>query len=178
MNNKNYVTKMRKQKRAVSLVLSYVLLIAISISVSVIVYMTLKKIATVSSEDPCPEETSLALSRYTCDNTLKVINLTIKNNGYFNISGFYIRGNSDASKDALDPLINQDPSVDPALASNGIGFFIPPLKPGAESRNGTQNFSYSALGSLKKVEIQPFVMYQGERSSCHTAIRVEISGCT
>ena len=73
-----------KNKKAVSLMVSYVILISIVIAVSIGVYAYLK--AFVGDVEPaidCKEETSFIIESYTC--SIGNLELTLRNNGRFNI---------------------------------------------------------------------------------------------
>jgi hypothetical protein len=85
---------MVKNKRAVSPVIGYVLLITFGILMSVIAYNYLKTY--VPREGlKCPEGVSAFITDYTCDSN--VLNITLKNNGKFNFGGYFIYGSNDTS---------------------------------------------------------------------------------
>ena len=73
-------------KKAVSLMISYVLLITIAIIMSIIVFAYLKTIANVEPVIDCKEGTSIVVEDYSCEEGK--ITLTIRNNGIFNVDGF------------------------------------------------------------------------------------------
>ncbi len=76
------------KKRGVSVVIGYVLLISFAVVMGIIVYNWMKSY--VPREDlKCPEDTSIFIQEYNC--TTQQLNLSLKNNGKFNIGGFYIR---------------------------------------------------------------------------------------
>ena len=81
---------MRKisKKRGLSEVVAYVLLIAIAISLSIAVYAWIK-VYLPKDVTECPEEISLMITEYNCDEDL--INLTVENKGLFDIDGFYMK---------------------------------------------------------------------------------------
>jgi len=81
---------LKKDKRAVSVVIGYVLLIAIVVSMSLIVYQFLK--AYVPQEEvECPEGTAIIIKDYVCTPDINQIKLTLHNKGLFDIDGLYIR---------------------------------------------------------------------------------------
>ena len=73
-----------KGKKAVSLMISYVLLIVIAIVMSIIVFSYLKTVANVKPVIDCKSGTSIFIEDYKCGQGK--IKLTLKNNGLFNIS--------------------------------------------------------------------------------------------
>ena len=75
-------------KKAVSLMISYVLLVTIAIIMSIIVFAYLKTIANVEPVIDCKEGTSITIEDYSCDVDKGEISLIIKNNGRFNVDGF------------------------------------------------------------------------------------------
>ncbi|MCK5624924.1 hypothetical protein KAI04_03730 [Candidatus Pacearchaeota archaeon] len=77
-----------KNKKAISPMIGYILLISAAILMSVIVYTWLKTYVPNSALE-CPDTTSIFIKSYTCDSNQ--LNLTIKNNGNFNVAGYFIR---------------------------------------------------------------------------------------
>jgi len=79
----------RRNKKAVSPMIGYILLISAAIFMSVIVYAWLKTYVPRAALE-CPETTSIFIESYTCipNNQL---NITIRNNGNFNVAGYFIR---------------------------------------------------------------------------------------
>ncbi|MEA3414250.1 MAG: hypothetical protein U9Q99_01865 [Nanoarchaeota archaeon] len=83
---------MVKNKKAVSPVIGYVLLITFGILMSVIAYNYLKTY--VPREGlKCPDGVSAFITDYSCDSD--TLNITLKNNGKFNFGGYFIYGSND-----------------------------------------------------------------------------------
>jgi hypothetical protein len=81
--------KPRKSKKAVSEIVGYVLLIIFAIVIAVIVYKWMKTY--VPQDDiNCPDGTSLFIESYHYDCTLHMLTLNIKNNGKFDVGGYFI----------------------------------------------------------------------------------------
>ena len=78
-------------KRAVSLMVAYVLLITIAIALSGMVYTWLKWYVGPAKEIGCDEGTTLVIQshNYNCDNNL--LEMTIRNKGRFSVDGFVVR---------------------------------------------------------------------------------------
>jgi hypothetical protein len=102
----------------------YILLITLGIIMAVIVYNHLKTYVPSNSLD-CPLGTSLMLKNQDCSN--KQLNITIKNNGKFNIEGMIIMastspGQEVATHDLTQYLNNQ--IGDGVDAINNLGKYI------------------------------------------------------
>ncbi|NCN51480.1 hypothetical protein GW931_00510 [archaeon] len=79
----------KKNKKAISAMVGYVMLITFGIIMSVIVYNYLKTYVPKDLAD-CPDGTSIFVKEYTCVDGW--LNITLKNNGKFNYAGYYIHG--------------------------------------------------------------------------------------
>ncbi len=154
---------MLKNKKAVSVVVGYVLLIATMIAISGIVYLWMKSY--IPTEIPsCPDETSIFVQDVFCDSG--VLNLRLKNSGRFQINGVYLKATTSTEQEiaTLDLVGNL-----------GAGFFKldPPLNPGEETL--TYLFEYSQ--PIFKLEVTP-VRFQEVNSkqqvlSCSNAKIIE-----
>jgi hypothetical protein len=94
-------------KRAISLMLSYVILVSLAIFLGIAVYGWLKLQANVSPKIDCEQGTTLILEDYQCisagENTIK---FTLRNNGRFSIKGVIVSVGNDRGKvpiNYLDP---------------------------------------------------------------------------
>ncbi len=74
-----------KQKRAVSLIVSYVLLLVMAVSMAGMIYGWLKYQARLPAEIKCPEGVGIAIT-YDCNATH--FNITVYNQGLFRIDGY------------------------------------------------------------------------------------------
>lgn len=75
------------KKKGISPIIGYVLLVTFVIILGVLIYNWMKTY--VPQEDlECPDGTSLFIKDYSCDSS--TLNLTIKNNGKFNVGGYFI----------------------------------------------------------------------------------------
>ena len=88
-----------KDKKAVSLIISYVLLISIGLAISGLVYGWLRFYVDVSEPEGCPEGVSLMIMDHSYEQTAPSggnvsLNLTIENRGRFDIDGLVIRVNN------------------------------------------------------------------------------------
>ena len=85
-----------KQKKGVSVMIGYILLVVFVIVISAIVYQWLRSYV---PSDPleCSDEISLFIKGATFNSSQ--LNLTIKNTGKFNIAGYYIHSKNDSSQE-------------------------------------------------------------------------------
>jgi hypothetical protein len=85
-------------KKGVSIMVGYVLLVTLAIVMGGIIYVWMKSYVPVDKVG-CPDGTSFVVTGYDyeCSNLTR-INVTIKNNGLFGIAGFFIKGDTNESK--------------------------------------------------------------------------------
>ncbi|RMD45278.1 hypothetical protein D6829_02680 [Candidatus Pacearchaeota archaeon] len=150
----------QSNRYAVSIMVSYVLLITITLSLSAIVYQWLKAYVEVKEPLECPDGVSLVITNYTCSKSFHSFSVTLKNKGRFNTSGFVIR-----VSDSSNSKFGVEEPVEPPLPPGGQ----PPSKklfPGEERK-----FSYLFPGrysDLKLIDIQPEIERDGKKIVCST----------
>ncbi len=153
------LSRVRRDKRAISVVIGYVLLIAISIVMSVLVYQWLRTYVP-KEAIKCEEGTSVFLKDVSYDCAASKLTLTIKNNGKFDVDGFFIHISNKRGEDlaAIDISKNIDNSKIGYLAGNEIKFSEiaeNSLSPESSSNTGIFSFDTASYGTLYKVEIIP-----------------------
>ena len=165
-----------KNKKAVSIMVSYVVLIAIVMSLAIGVYGLLKFYANIEPLQECPDDTSLILQDYECDMESKEITLTLVNRGRHNIYGFYARGTNNSEGIASSALpdasgIRGRPHyID--TDDNREKDFLPP------NQEYTEDFYYNHINSLEIIQIQPFIEEEGNTTICDNAVITQsVSGC-
>ncbi|MDD5700364.1 MAG: hypothetical protein PHH00_04250, partial [Candidatus Nanoarchaeia archaeon] len=79
-----------KNKKGVSEIVSYVLLIIIAVAISVLVYNFLIKFIPRGSTPQCPDGISLIPEDITC--SASTISFNLVNRGLWNVSGAFIKG--------------------------------------------------------------------------------------
>lgn len=169
----------KKNKKGVSVLIGYVLLIVFVIFMGVVIYSWMKTY--VPQEDlTCPDGVSLFIKDYQCDSN--ELNITLKNNGLFSIGGYFIRvtDNPQAGLATID--ISQNiTSGGEALSPTGVKF------------SGSENslapnydeehlFDISHLSGIYTVEIIP-IRWQEEKMrkrlvTCKTSILRENLICS
>lgn len=132
--------KMKKNKRGVSIMIGYVLLVSLAVVMGLIAYQWMKTYLP-SDIIECPDGASLFVKEYTCDANTRTFNVTLKNNGRFDVAGYYIRV-ADIGETKPTIEIYQNLSSDPLMPglNNATGAIIyelgnNSLKPGQEKYN-------------------------------------------
>lgn len=113
--------KSKKQKKGVSLIIGYVLLVTFSIILGIIVYHFLSTY--VPKEDPsCPEGVSLLIKEYSYDCNTNILILNITNNGKFDVGGYFIYGTDAENKElATIDLTQQNTYEDSRFPAGAVG---------------------------------------------------------
>lgn len=96
-------------KKAVSIMIGYVLLVTIAIIMGGLVYGWLKGYVAKPLIE-CPEETSLAIKKVSCLNNGNGLdlNLTLTNNGLFNIGGYFVKVTNSSDQELATIDISED----------------------------------------------------------------------
>jgi flagellin-like protein len=148
-----------KNKKGLSEVVSYVLLIVVAVSLAVIVYGWLK--VQLPKEKPlCPDNIGIAIKSYNCNLVQKTVNITIENRGYFNIEGVNVKIANTSGGVAALPVT----AISGAIAVNNEGFiyFNRALNPREEY---FASYNYSIHNQIKKIQIIPFIFDKKTGSS-------------
>ncbi len=164
-----------KKKKGVSAIVGYVLLISFGIVMGLIVFAYLK---TYTPKDAlaCPEGTSIFLKTYNCENG--VLNITIKNNGRFNFSGYFIKGANSSTQEVATIDLSKNFTDQNKTLGNVVLFSLQNtnlMGPDIE-----MNGSFNLNQNLSMIEFIP-IRFQGEGKnlkmvSCGNAkIQEEIS---
>jgi hypothetical protein len=190
-------TKMSfKNKRGVSVIIGYVMLIAIVITISLLVYQWMKSYVPQEALQ-CPDGVSVVLQdyKYDCTSGNSLLNFSLVNQGTFSVAGYFIKASNDSSQEIattdLTPYyIGQDQAL--SGAAGNIILFGPCdtklcnlLSPG-KSRDMLDNAfnlsKYNFPGQVKYIEITPirFIDYKGQNrlASCSSATITEKISCT
>ena len=99
------LTLLPRNRSGLSEVIGYVLLIAVSIAISILVYQFLKTYVPTEAL-ACPDGTSIFIKSYTYDTQNGILKITLQNNGKFGIAGFFIHASTSASQLATIDLSN------------------------------------------------------------------------
>ena len=85
-------------KKGVSIMIGYVLLITAAIVMGAIVYQWLRTYVPIEAP-ACSDEISVFMKRYSCDPATGELTITIKNNGKFNLAGYFIHVSTDPTQE-------------------------------------------------------------------------------
>jgi len=161
MKKRGKMKNIRMNKLGISLMVSYVLLISIGITLSIGVYIWLVDYANIGEKTDCKADTKLIVENYKIkyqksDNN-RTINLTIKNNGLFNISGFFITFGNDTKRIPKKAVRLYKIGYQP---DPGFYDFEPPITPGDTYKNIV--FRLEDLDIVEIMQIQPFIYDEDE----------------
>ena len=156
---------MRKNKRGVSVMIEYILLITFAVVIAGLVYQWLKSYVPQQGIE-CPDGVSIYVSDYNIDqNTL---NLIIKNNGKFNIGGLfmYYTDNSDqelATNDLSALTLSGGTKMSPGIKFIGEG----DNSFGPNSEDLTLSFDITGIETIYDIEITP-IRWQENKNKIQT----------
>lgn len=152
--------------------IGYILLISLGIVMAVMVYSYIKTYVP-SDVLECPAGTSLMIKDSKCINGSQ-INITIKNNGKFNIKGMMVLATTSPDQEIattdLTRILNQEPGMgDGSNAINSVGPYIIFSMDGEEKMRVNDEYTYvfdlnESFPELYDIEIIP-IRYQREGGS-------------
>jgi len=156
--------KRNMNKLGVSLMISYVLLIFITVTLSIGVYIWLKDYAVVDEKTNCKDGTSLIIEKYNIEEDLgdKKITISVKNNGVFNVDGLLITAGNNSQRVPME-LIKAENNLE------GHYYFEPPLGPG---KSKDAEFDISELDLIEIIQLQPYILAENQltRIYCEDAL--------
>ena len=151
------ISNNKKSKKAVTVVVGYVLLITFSVVLGLITYKLLKTYVPRETTE-CPDGTSILIESYSYDCNSKILVLNIVNNGKFDIGAYFIYGaNSSEREKGNIELSSLNMDNESKLAQLGIKFggFIDKNSLAPNDRE-TETYNLTNLnGELALVEILP-----------------------
>ena len=167
-----------ENKKGVSEIVGYVLLIVFTLILAGIVYTWLRTY--VPQEDiNCPDGTSLTIKSYTCNQSANnKLSLNLENNGKFFVGGYFIDAYYYNSKGNLSLVDFTKNNTDALSQLNPIGIKFGQYISGGNSshnsleigKNETDTYSLIGIPHLKSVMITPFIWTTQDRklilSSC------------
>ncbi|MBU2612798.1 MAG: hypothetical protein KKB62_03700 [Nanoarchaeota archaeon] len=168
-----------ESKKGVSEVVGYVLLITFGIVLAVLVYGYLRTYIP-SEEISCPDGVSLFVQDYSCG--ANSINITIKNNGKFNVEGYFIH----ATRTPDQPIATLDLSKsfnrvlsDDGFNTTGVVYFHIDTSSLVPNEEIFHSFDLDSV--IYSLEIIPARFQQSENSlrfvSCGEARIREVISC-
>lgn len=174
---------MRKitNKKAISPMIGYILLISAAVVMSVIVYAWLKTYIPRAALE-CPDTTSLFIKNYTCEQNNE-LNLTIRNNGHFNVAGYFIRIANVSGQELATVDLSQKLKSEFGGITVGNSILVSESEPGnslTPNEEVTNVFDIFGVNDIYFVELTPIRRQQIESRertvSCgHAKIKEEIT---
>ncbi len=174
-----------QNKRALSVVIGYVLLIAISIVMSILVYQWLRTYVPKDTAK-CSDGTSVFIKEiyYDCANSR--LNITLKNNGKFSVNGYFIHVSNNSNQDSLAVIDLSKNITDGGITSGNSIVFSDTvenaLTPTEPTNTKISSFDVRGYGQLYKIEIIPTRMQEIENKkklvSCGDAKLEETLTCS
>jgi hypothetical protein len=147
-----------KNKKGISVMIGYVLLVSFAIIMSVIVYAWIKTYVPRDSTE-CPDGTSLYIRDYQYDCNTNMLYLTLKNNGRFDMGGYFIyAANSTNQELATEDLSGFSTGALGYIAGNLIRFSSlsdNSFKPNDEQSHVFNLSSEPALAQIYSIRIIP-----------------------
>lgn len=150
----------RANKKGLSEIIGYVLLISFAVIMGVIVYNWMSSYI-MTEKDACPDDVSLVVKSYKYDCDAGKLEIEFMNKGLFNISAFKIRGSIDATKEIATIEL---PAIDSSKKEIPYHIFQKPLSPSGEAQ--TRVIEYHGGIRLRFVEITPYVFEKGKSLIC------------
>jgi len=176
-----------KNKRGVSVIIGYVMLIAIVIAISVGIYHWMKSYVPQDALT-CPDGTSVSIPDYIYDCSSNQLNFSLKNTGTFSVAGYFIKATNNSNQNiATINLVPYYTGIG-TVAKNSILFSgylsgLNPRDPGSTIPLKNNGFNLpSSINHLVTIEITParYVTYNNQVrfSTCGNAKISEKVSCS
>lgn len=149
---------LRSNKRAVSTIIAYVLLIGLAVSMSVLVHNWLKLHVAEDKSQTCPDAVSLSIEKVFCSADEDELNLTLKNRGNFIIEDVLVKVSNNSEVGTNELKLNYAVNL-------GIG----------ESVTVPYSLVDLIYDSPTYVSVQPVIFEDGEMVYCSQTIGQEIN---
>ncbi len=168
--------------------IGYILLVAITITMSLFVYQWLKTYVPKESVK-CSEGTSVFIKSISYNCTSKRLDVILKNNGKFSVAGFFIYASDSSDTEAVATIDISKNVTNEELYGNAIIYTQPigdfenwnALTPNEPHNVRSSSFNVSGYGTLHKIEIVPvrWQEVEGKKKfvSCSDARIKEILVC-
>jgi FlaG/FlaF family flagellin (archaellin) len=179
------LTKLNKKKnrKGLSIVVGYVLLIAISIVMSVIVFVWLRTYVPKDTMK-CPDGTSVFIKDISYNCASKVLTVTLKNNGKFSVNGYFIHVSNKTNEELATIDLSSRIMSGGNVSGNAITFSLDQnsLTPTEPTNSKISLFNVTGYGTLYKLEIIPTRFQEEDEKmrfvSCGDAKVEETLTCT
>ena len=148
---------MKTDKKGVSIMIGYVLLITAAIVMGVIVYQWLRTYVPIEAP-ACSEEISVFIRQYECDLATRELTITIKNSGKFNLAGYFIHVANKSDQEIATIDLSAYVTTGGISAGGSVIYSVGSSNPLQPSKELVSVFDLSAanLGQIYLIEIIPF----------------------
>ncbi len=144
----------KKNRRGLSIVIGYILLISVSITMSIVVYQWLKTYVPADSIH-CSEDTSMFIENLSYNCGGKEINLTLRNNGKFKVDGYFIYASNKDNEELAIISLSHNITEGGYTFGNSIVFDQIIKNSLATGEVRFSSFNVTGYGQLYKIEIVP-----------------------
>ena len=175
-----------QDKKGLSIMIGYVLLVAIAIIMSLIVYQFIKTYIPREAME-CPDGASIFVKEITYNCSADTLEVIVKNNGLFSIAGYFIRATTTAEEELatkdLSDLVEEDYErhFDSVVFAFPTDLVTNSLAPSSEKVATFDVFGLESDLVDKKIEIIPvrFQIEEGKTkfASCSDARVEEVLSC-
>ena len=151
-------------KKGVSLLISYVLLITIAITLSILVYNWLRWYLVEGDVVQCKEGVSLVIQDYECESGDEGwLTVTLKNKGRFNVGGYVLkvhdRGGAEVGVYTFDP---EGSAIETGKVLPDVYYLFSDVQ-GYDNPN---TLKVEELTEITLIEVQPFIYEDDEQIFC------------
>lgn len=169
---------LKLNKKAVSSVIAYILLLGLALSMSGAIYAWMKFYTKPVNYGECPEGVAISISSIEYEDLAYSLNITLKNRGLYTIEGYIIKGSTNENGVSMKPIFfifSENPEGDVWI------------EPGKEktiqfNQNNETMSGYIfeefreevLLGPIKLIEVQPLKTIDGNFSYCDAIVRKKI----
>jgi hypothetical protein len=170
-----------KNKKALSEIVSYVLIIVIALIIATAIYAWLQFYIPTEDRESCPDNIALFIKNYNCNSTSKILTLNLQNKGTFNVEGFLIRATNQTGKKPVILLNSTNPSMS-VFGQGKYDFTIGIGKSFLPQEEAEALFFYHNLELIKEIQIQPYVYSQKQSKKtmilCQNSIvQISLENC-
>jgi hypothetical protein len=180
------IKKRKNQKKGISEMISYVLLISIVTFISVAVYVWLRSLNP-GETIACDEGTSIILYNTTCGEG--VISFTLKNNGLFTINGVVLLVTNNTGREPTIALVSKTSDLSDISSYTSLGYYLfgtsEGLKPNNfiyaifknESINSGPSPNDLNFKNITRISIRPFIIDKRKNPILCNSNYIEIPNC-
>ncbi|OGJ20918.1 hypothetical protein A3K73_07440 [Candidatus Pacearchaeota archaeon RBG_13_36_9] len=162
-------------KKALSEIVSYVLLILIAFVIGTAVFVWMRHMINDPSKNPqCPDGVSIVIRNAVCDDTNNEVTLTIANQGRFDIAGFVVKGSNNPNVIAA---VGLTPNDAPPKLTNIENLNVLPNDLGT-GKEDSYKFSYSTLTALSKISVMAIRNQSDEMVVCTSSLIGQDVSCS